>query len=177
MGEYRTLNGVVRELVAGNVDEWEARMPFAECIPRDLRMKVLGGRNPYGVDAGLAPRMLFAALTSQPVESMEIGECVAKLRQYMGDIRGSDTRAQNEALAAQTGTLGGHLSKQLFLVGAVLVQRESKADRRGPLRFQLGVHPGIYHVIRSVDRNTFFVKYIADVRAEIPFAQPPNADR
>jgi len=54
---HKTMNGVVRGLVLDHPEDWESRIPYAECILRMLPLKSLGGRSPYEVVTGLKPTL------------------------------------------------------------------------------------------------------------------------
>ena len=86
-------------------------------------------------------------------------------------------RAQTEVVEAAEGTIGGHLSSELWPGDAVLVRREPTRERKGPLRFQQRVYPGVYRVKKRINRHTFVVEDLADSRAELSFVQPVNAER
>ena len=174
---HRTLNGVVRGLVEDCPDCWERMLPFAGCILRTSPMAVLGGKSPYEVVTGLVPKMPIAALATQPVKSLDVGEYVKKLREYMVSTYKTVMQVQSETLEADEGKQVGHLSQELWPGDTVLVKRETSAKREGPARFQSRTYNGLYRIVRKVGRHTFEVEDVADKTAEITFMQPVNADR
>ena len=174
---HKTLNQVVRGLVEDHPEDWEMMLPFAECILRISPMAVLGGRCPYEVVTGLKPRLPAKLAGPGLVVAVEINEYVERLRGYLKGAHASVMRAQTEVVEAAEGTVGGHLSSELWPGDAVLVRREPTRERKGPLRFQQRVYPGVYRVKKRINRHTFVVEDLADSRAELSFVQPVNAER
>jgi hypothetical protein len=174
---HKTLNQVVRGLVEDHPEDWEAMLPFAECILRISPMAVLGGRCPYEIVTGLKPRLPAGLSAGGPVEHVTLGDYVGRLREYMRGAHAGVVRAQAEAVEAAEATMKGHLTSELWPGDAVLVRREPTVERRGPLRFQQRVYPGVYRVKTMINRHTFVVQDLADPGAEVPFMQPVNAER
>ena len=54
---HRTMSQVLRMLINNNPKEWEAMLPYCECILRSTPLNSLGGRSPYQVVTGLRPRL------------------------------------------------------------------------------------------------------------------------
>ena len=73
--------------------------------------------------------------------------------------------------------MAGHLSQELEVGDPVLVRREGTVERKGPTRFQLRVHDGIFVIKRKVSPATFVVEDLVDKEHVPKFLQPLHAER
>ena len=155
---HRTLNSVVRGLVAEFSGDWEERVPFCECILRISPMKALGGRTPYEVVTGLKPRLPSGLDMAQPVRRATVGDYAERLRQYFAETYASVRRVQAEAREELERRAGGHLSSELVVEDVVLLRSDPAARREGPLRLQARVRDELYRISRKIVRHTFHVE-------------------
>ena len=174
---HKTMNGVVRGLVSDHPEDWESRVPFAECILRIVPLKALGGRSPYEVVTGLKPRLPRSLDVTQVIESVDINEYVARLTQYFRDTYRDVEGIQKEQVEKRETTLDGYLSSELHVGDVVAIRREASARRDGPLRFQQRTYPDLYRVKAKVGTHTVTVESVSDPTAAVPVLQPVNADR
>jgi len=174
---HRTLNEVMRGLVADHPEDWEERLPFVECILRMVPLKSLGGRSPFEVVTGLRPRLPAALNSAIPVGHVSISEYVGKLRDYFRESHAEIQRVQQAAVEDREEDVTGYLSKELEVGDIVLVRREATAGRKGPLRFQSRTYPQLYRVRKKSDKLTFKVESVVSSSAPVPFTQPLHALR
>ena len=131
-------------------ENWEERIPFAQCILRASKMQELGGRSPYEVVTGIKPKPPVAMVTEGPREFVPVDEYVRRLSQYMEETYRSVRRTKEESLERQEGILEGRQSAEILVGDAVLV-RIGPTEKRGGLEgFQARVYPGVYRVSRKV---------------------------
>ena len=151
---HKTMNGVIRGLVADHPEDWESRVPFAECIVRNVPLKSLGGRSPFEVVTGLKPRLPRALDVTQVIESVDVHEYVRRLTPYFRDTYRDIEGIQREQVEKRETTLDGYLSAELQVGDVVAIRREASARREGPLRFQQRTNPDLYRVKAKVGTHT-----------------------
>ena len=93
------------------------------------------------------------------------------------DVHQTVQRVKLEAIEKEEGRQDGRLSAELFVGDAVLVRREPTAVRAGPTRFQERVYEGVFVIKRKVSEGTYYVEYLADKAAPVPFIQPLASER
>ena len=129
------------------------------------------------VVTGLKPRVPAVLSSGLPVAARGIDEYVRDLMTHLKDVHQTVQHVKMESLAKEEGRQDGRLSAELFVGDAVLVRREPTAVRAGPTRFQERVYEGVFVVKRKVSEGTYYVEYLADKTAPVPFIQPLAAER
>ena len=80
---HRTMSHILRMLIEKNPTEWEAMLPYCECILRTTPLESLGGRSAHLVVTGLAPRLPRIMSCSGVVLLIGASEYVDKLMKYL----------------------------------------------------------------------------------------------
>ena len=138
---------VVKGLVQEHPEEWERMLLFAECLFRCSPMADLGNRCPYEVVTGLKPKMPVAMVAERDREFLPVTDYVVQLQAYMRDTYQAVKRLQAAAHERVEGTLSGHLSHELYIRDAMLVNRPpTGSGYEGPVRFRPSTYPGMFKV-------------------------------
>jgi hypothetical protein len=175
-GDAQIFECVVRALVDGSPEDWEVKIPYAQCILRIVPMKVLGGRSPYEVVLGLKPKLPASLLAGVRVEAISVDEYVGRLVQYFEQTYQELKQKFQEECDRAEGRGPGRVSAKLSNGDAVLIKREPTARREGPLRFQDRAYPHVYKIVDSIG-DTFKVACWHDPLRPVPVKNPIHADR
>ena len=172
---HKTLNAIMRCLIAGRPTAWETMLPYAQCILRIMPMKSLGGRSPYEVVLGFRPRLPSSLLGGLPVEDEDVETYATKLQKHFSEMYKELELKFKEHEEDTAGRGDGRLSAQLKLGDAVLLKREPSTRREGALRFQERVYPEIFRIVRG-SHPTFWLKVVGNPGQKVPVREPVSAD-
>ena len=173
---HRTMSQVLRMLINNHPKEWEAMLPYCECILRSTPLNSLGGRSPYQVVTGLRPRLPRLVSTTGAVLSIGASEYVDNLMKYLKTTYDSvkqtqvSTREKRDIKAQDEGTVG----MELQVGDAVMLRLEPTTKREGSKRFQPKVRDGLWEVSAKVSPHT--VKLVAHGDRSIPYEGTVNAE-
>ena len=173
----RSVNEVVRALVDGHPEDWEARIPFAETILRTSPMQILGGRSPYEIVTGLRPTWPSMLSTRQNVREITVDEYSKNLIEHFRTTYAEVERVQEAMVESRDKNLKGRLTAEIHVGDAVLVKRVRNEKQPGPVRFHDKTHRELCRVKKKINVHTFIVEDLADPKAVLPFHEQQHAER
>ena len=155
---HRTMSHILRMLIEKNPTEWEAMLPYCECILRTTPLESLGGRSSYQVVTGLIPRLpRIMSCSSGVVFSIGSSEYVDKLMKYLKETYDSVKECQKsmkdkkDIAAQEEGTLG----MELQVGDAVMLKLDPTVRRAGASRFQPRARDGLWQISAKISPQTF----------------------
>jgi hypothetical protein len=144
-------------LIGENPDEWEAMLPYCECILRATPIDAVGGRSPYQVVTGLLLRLPRTLTVDSSVIQVGLNAYVDNLMSYLKDtyrcVKNHQiaVRERRDIEAKDEGTLGCELQ-----VGDLVMLRLDPINKRGgATRFKPRVREDMWRIKAKISPQTF----------------------
>ena len=173
---HRTMSHILRMLISENPTEWEAMLPYCECVLRITPLESLGGRSPYQTVTGLQPRLPRLMSCSGPVLAVGVSEYVDNLVSYLKTTYKAVQQTQKgmreikDIQAQDEGTLG----MELQVGDTVMLRMDPTVKRAGATRFQPKVRDGLWEITAKISPQTF--KLCAHGDRTVPYGGTVSAD-
>ena len=173
---HRKVNGIVRGLVQKRPEDWEERMPYAQCILRAVPLKALRMRSPFEVVLGLRPKFPSSLIAEADIREITTEEYVQQILGYFQETHKDIELLAKEHQEGLEGRGEGKATASLEVGDFVLITRETSVRREGATRFQEKTYPEIFRIKKGL-QHTFWVEYVGKRDETPPFKQPLPAAR